>query len=1618
MIPERWKRIDQLLDALLELEPGKRAGFLDKACGDDDALRRELESLLSAHAQPPGGFIETLRADAAAEFFGDPRPGHLLGRSISHYHVLNSLGAGGMGEVYLASDTRLGRPVALKLLAAHFTRDEGRVKRFQQEASAASALNHPGILTVYEIGQQEDLHFIATEYVEGETLRQRIERGPMNLIDALDAASQIAGALAAAHAAGIVHRDIKPENIMVRPDGLVKVLDFGIAKLTQKPRFAGRTPAPSITGVQTETGAILGTVQYMSPEQLRALKVDPRTDIFSLGIVLYEMVAGIRPFNGNTPTDEMVAILEKDPLPLQAPLELDQIVRKALTKDREQRYQTAAELQTDVKSLMRQTEVDATQLLACPLCARENAASFDFCANCGTALKKGCAACHGKVPAGNEFCGLCGYQFPATRAITQSRTQTIKPAEGPGSERRHATIVYSILSGCSALLEQLDPQEADREVAVIMRALAEVITRYGGAVDRCSDEELVASFGVPASYEDDYLRAVHAALELHSLLRGFSADLERRFGQPLRTYTGISSGPVVARVKDDNKYSVSGEALQLASRLATHAEPDEILVSSETKRLIQPFFRLQTKGPLSLKPGAEPVTVYRVDGETGVHTRLEAAEIIGLTQYIGRTKELAVLQSSLERALAGEGQFVTVLGDAGVGKSRLLLEFLRTLDGRSINIIQSRCNAHASTTPYLPFIDSLRDLLGLRKEEPPDRLRASAISSIQGIDPSLETYIPIYLHLLSIESIDDSHTSDLKGDDLRLAIQEALSAILTLHARSAPGVILLEDWQWADEASDETLKRVGGLLAVHPLMIITTARPERSLDWTYVENHTLLNLGPLSESSSIQIIESIIGSDRLPEGLGDLLYRRTGGNPFFIEEICRTLVDDATVRVVDGVAKLESSVEDLNLPDTVQSLIRTRLDRLDAESQTLLRHASVLGREFNLRILERMVVSKRTMTTCLDSLQNQGLIQQIRIAPESIYRFKHVLTQEVVYDSLLLHTRKALHEAAGLAIEELYNGRFEEQLELLTFHYSRAENWPKAVRFGRESAEKASRLSRFAEALATLERTEAWSSKLEHTPEWKQIIIDILLAQERQCETLGMRDRQQSLIDRVFSFLATSGDQALLAEALVRQGELCTLLGCFDKAESALDRALAIRRAQSDSIGERIVLRNIGFLHWRQGRYDDAVSCNKTALSIDLKHDDSDGYAKDLTNLASILRSQGKPGEALEYVEEALKVNEIIRRPFSQVYTLTVAGHVYRDLGKPELAKAHYQRGIELTAHHGLPLHQIITASALASLCWERGEFDEGLRVSTDLIALTRRLNLRRELAQALEVLSQRLLELDRLEEALPHLREAGEIFFQLGDRDEQIRTLTSIAYVYERCGLDAAAALAAWDQVASLRSGQGNLGGQLEALEGMARVARNHQREPIAALEYLGRALQVAELMDDAPKQGDLLNTMGIIEWGRLNYSKSLDYYQRALEIFQTLGDIVHAGLILNSIGVTLHNLERTEEAVAHLRQALQLHRSSGQRLLEGHALAALGDIFDEATSLDQARECYAASLEIRLEIGDRKGEGWMSHHLARVLFSQGGEEQALPLLTRATAIAVEIGDQQLGAACARLQT
>src|SRR5207248_135980 len=360
MTPARLQTIEEIFRAALDQEPDQIGAFLDTACEGDEPLRCKVEALLASR-QRAGSFIETSAVGLATRIIQNGQADLLVGRTIGHYKLSERISTGGMGEVYLATDITAGRKAALKLLPVRFTSDAERMKRFQHEARAVAALNHPSILTVYEIGEDHSIQYIASELIEGETLRERLTRGRMQLSEALDVAIQVASALAAAHQAGIVHRDIKPENIMLRPDGYVKVLDFGIAKLAEQEVPITIPTDEALLLVETNLGSILGTVRYMSPEQAHGAPVDKGTDIWSLGVVLYEMVTGHAPFTGDTPGETMSSILEKEPQPLtnylaHAPAELQQIISKTLRKEREERYQSAHELLEAFQSLRRSLE--------------------------------------------------------------------------------------------------------------------------------------------------------------------------------------------------------------------------------------------------------------------------------------------------------------------------------------------------------------------------------------------------------------------------------------------------------------------------------------------------------------------------------------------------------------------------------------------------------------------------------------------------------------------------------------------------------------------------------------------------------------------------------------------------------------------------------------------------------------------------------------------------------------------------------------------------------------------------------------------------------------------------------------------------------------------------------------------------------------------------------------------------------------------------------------------------------------------------------------------------------------------------------------------------------------
>jgi tetratricopeptide (TPR) repeat protein/class 3 adenylate cyclase len=1496
--PGRWRRVQELFSGALGLPAGERPTFLDRECAGDDALHREVASLLASHERP--GPVDRLALDLS------PAVGHVHahagpapGQVVSHFVILEPLGAGGMGVVYRARDEHLHRLSALKFLPPHRMADEAAKRRFMTEARAVAALDHPNVCTIYEIGETADGQlYIAMPLYEGETLQARLARGPLSIDRALRIARDIAAGLGAAHSHGIIHRDVKPSNVILLRDDRLKILDFGVAK---------------VNGLSlTATGTPIGTVAYMSPEQIRGEQIDHRADIWAVGVVLYEMVTGRLPFAGDTPASVAHAIGSRTHLPASdfcegMPPELDEIIATAIAKLPERRF---ASMENVVAAL-----------------------------------------------------NLLEQRIGITRSVGSGASPGPETTSTSGAalaaERRRVTVLVTLVSGYASMVEQLDPADLDEAIAGVRAAAVDTVRRNGGLVNQALGEEIVSLFGLPASHEDDEVRAVRAALDLHARVGAVVAPALDRRGLRLSVQTGIDSGSLVAqRLREGpRRYGISGAPAQTAARLAAHAVPGTVLISPGCQRLVQPFVATEPGRAVTLDPDAPPIIPHRVVGESGAHTRLEAADPSALSPFTGRSAELAALERIVAESRAGHGRIAVVVGDAGIGKSRIVHELRARVRTSGTLVLRGRCRSHGGISPYLPVVEILRDTVGA----PPGAEASAIVPKIREIDAALEPFIPFYLHLLSVASDEFPLPRHLQGEHFHAAMLDAVAALLMAATQHAPLMVVLEDWHWADEASREVLQRISEVVDSHPLAVIVTTRPEPGILAELASKGTVVQLEPLARSAAAVLLRALLSAERLSEELVSRVQERTGGNPFFLEEVAHTLQEEGALVTTRGETALARDVEGLTLPATVQAVIRTRLDRLDGDAREVLRMASVIGREFGRGLLIAAVPSHIDTRRALERLRTAALIQQVRVVPEPVYRFKHVLTQEVAYDSFLEHQRKAAHGAIGRALER-EGGRLDEQAEALAHHFGEAEAWPEAIRYGRRAAERLRALSQFANSLAMIERLQSWIAHLPDATPRRDLLADILLEQERLCETLGQRRRQQEIITELISLLAPHGPSSKLAEAYLRQGDLLTLVKQYDGAERALNTALRLSREGSDKRLERSALRSVGLLRWHQDRHLEALAIAEKTLEFDRAIGDERSILGDLANIGNILRALGDHDRARTVLEEALAMPAAERQPAPVSSVLHNLANVHRARGDLEAALACLLRADEAMRANMLPVYRSFHLTTIAHIRLLQGDVAAALQTYQQAVDLSRRARHAEGLAQALRLLGELQFRLQH-EAASANLAEAAALFAQLEDSQTQADLWAKVAVTHERRGAWSTAR-DAWTLVLDLRRSRGDSLGELDAREGIARAIRHIA--PADATAAFEQALSLAIVLGNASRRLALHNTLGILHWERGAHLDALGHYDAALRLCRETGDRVHEGLMLNSMGVTLTRLQRYDEARTVLEESVALNRETRERLLEAHALAALAEVSLCLGARPAAIDCLDAALARRRELGD----------------------------------------------------
>lgn len=896
--------------------------------------------------------------------------------------------------------------------------------------------------------------------------------------------------------------------------------------------------------------------------------------------------------------------------------------------------------------------------MKCLRCESENPASNRFCRACGAPLGLICAQCGSHNDRASKYCGSCGRAL-AEPAAAARPVQAVEAREPPAAgERRPATILFADLSGYTAMTERLDPEEVNEVLAFVKQAADRVVERHGGTINQFVGDEVMAVFGIPNAEEDDPVRAIKAARNLHAEMREKTGEWQARTGVQLAVHSGISTGLIFAQYRNDREglYQLTGDAVVTAARLRSLASPDEVLVSPSTQRLVRPYFAMEARPAVSIKGKAAPLVPYRVVAESRIQSRFEAARERGFRAYIGRTAELDTLRSALSRALAGEGQFVTIEGDPGIGKSRLLYEFLSGLDREQFTVPQGRCQSHGGDIPYFPFLDGLRRGLYLSEHDSHADALRKAVANVTRIDASLERFLPFYLHLLAIPS-DYALPADLKGEALRQAMEEALVSITMAVTKTQPVVFVMEDWHWSDAASQSALRRLLRSVVPYRILVIVSYRSGYGFDFGETGKRTAIRLEPMNTAEADDLIRGVTGATVLPEGLGALICRNADGNPLFVEETCYSLLESGAISVSKGRLELNQSLDRLLLPDTVQAVIRARLDRLDEGAKDLVARAAVIGRVFDRRILGRICGGRIRIEESLDSLQDQEIVNQTKIVPTPEYSFRHVLTREVAYDALPQQQRRQLHEEAGLAIEELYPERLAENAPILSYHYACSARADKAVRFALLAGERAANLYANTEASAYFRDALALAKALPDSADARRWQIDAILGLVATDTAPRAGERDLEHLEQAYRYSEELNDRRRMTQVLYWLGRNFYVRAQLQRAIGYTQRSLEI----ADEVGEASLaappVHLMGRVYWQLSDYAKSAQMMERSVEQMRQLGNRNEESTAAGFVSALFGYMGEFGKALAYSERSIALAQNLKNPFAEA-----AGYHYRGI--------------------------------------------------------------------------------------------------------------------------------------------------------------------------------------------------------------------------------------------------------------------------------------------------------------------------------------------------------------------
>ncbi len=950
-------------------------------------------------------------------------------------------------------------------------------------------------------------------------------------------------------------------------------------------------------------------------------------------------------------------------------------------------------------------------------------------------------------------------------------------------ERKYVTVLFADLKGSMELLAERDPEDARQLLDPVLEHMMAAVHRYEGTVNQVMGDGIMALFGAPLAHEDHAVRACYAALAMQTAMQRYAEEMRRTQGLLVQMRVGLNSGEVVVRAIGNDlhmDYSAVGQTTHLAARMEQLAAPGSILLTAATLWLVEGLVRVQALGPVPVKGLADPVEVFELLGATPLRRRIQAAVARGLSPFVGRQSEMGVLQQALARTKAGQGQVVALIGEPGVGKSRLVYECLHAHQTQGWLRLESGSVSYGKATAYLPVCDLLKAYCHIEDRDDLRTVRAKVTGHILTLDEALQETVPAVLALFEALPADSPFLA-LDSLQRRRRTLEALKRILLRESQEQPLLLVFEDLHWIDSETQAVLDLLVESLPTARVLLLVNYRPEYQHGWGSKTFYTQLRLDPLPEASAEALLQALLGADASLVPLTPLLMARTQGNPFFLEESVRTLVETGVLTGERGAYRLAQPLDTLQMPATVQALLAARIDRLPPEDKRLLQTAAVIGTEVPWALLQAIAdTPDEALSRSLAHLHAAEFLYETSLFPESTYTFKHALTREVAYGGLLQERRRVLHARIVEALEVLAGDRWDDQVERLAHHALRGEVWDKALAYGRQAGDKAQTRSAYREAVGYFEQALAALAHLPDSHATTEQAIDLRIGLRNPLVALAeapgrILDHLRRAETLAQTLAQTLGDPLRLGRVYTEMSNNFWVAGDLDRTIDYGQRALALASTLGHVGLQARVHLILGRAYYDIGDYPRAVESlerNVATLQGDLlaaRFGGNEIIAAISRTWLSLCHAEcGAFTEGCALAADGLRIAETSNHPFSLIVACYGLSVVYRNQGEVPRALPVLERAMGLCQDWPILLFVPRQAAALGLAYALEGRVAAGLALVEHGVEQQVARDRPRFLAPLVAWLSEAYLLAGRLEEAHQRAAQALDLAGQYQQRGTQ----------------------------------------------------------------------------------------------------------------------------------------------------------------------------------------------------------------------------------------------------------